>query len=257
MKMHTKALLFLATELLMLLSITVYMNRVRLHNFYHRNDVPTLQQRSAHMVKYLTKKHNNREECSGTAIGPHAILTAAHCNDAEEFSDTLNFDLSLTDYHILAEKKDGHDHVIYLLDGPAFRHFLPVDSLVGLIAPPLPGEHVYMFGDGESNFPPRRLDGVEDATLQAADSDVDIDMGMHWYTLAIVPGDSGAAIYGEDGRVLGLNTWADGENSASMSLNFTPTAIHFAHEFSLETFDASDNPETETHHGTSNDKRLP
>jgi hypothetical protein len=82
-------------------------------------------------------------------------------------------------------------------------------------------------------------------------------MGMHWYTLAIVPGDSGAAIYGEDGRVLGLNTWADGENSASMSLNFTPTAIHFAHEFSLETFDASDNPETETHHGTSNDKRLP
>jgi hypothetical protein len=242
-----------AAVLLLWLVPTVYQSRKDIaqgvHDYRHRNDVVTVQQQSAHMIKFLDEKHDSKSLCSATAIGPHALLTATHCNEGESGEEytTVNLDLSPTYYHLLAEVQDSHDHVIYILDGPVFKHFLPVDSLLFTI-PPSPGEHVYMFGDGESNFPPRRLDGVEDAALQAADSDVDADMGMHWYTLPITHGDSGAAIFGEDNRVLGCNTWADGDNSISMSLNFTKEQIQFSHDFTGDLGD--DNTSSDTKSGS-------
>ncbi len=198
----------------------------------------TLQQKASHMIVFLDKDGVGRRQCTATAIGPHAILTAEHCNDAEDEkaqNDTVTLDLSSTHYHLLAKTMDHRDHVIYLLDGPAFKNFLEPSSLVNVRAATA-GEKVFMYGDGKEYFPPRRVDGVVDVARQIADvSDVDQDQQLRYYTLTVLDGDSGSAVYGEDNRVLGVITYGyEGPGAAGFSLNFSEETITIAHEFSIE-----------------------
>src|ERR1035437_6132627 len=51
--------------------------------------------------------------CSGTAVGPHAFLTAQHCF---KNSNLIRIGNDTNPTHILAALIDGHDHVIYLVD---------------------------------------------------------------------------------------------------------------------------------------------
>lgn len=202
----------------------------------------TPQQRTSHMVTFLDKHFEREALCTATAIGPHAILTAQHCNDGDDPSDTVTFDLSLQHFHILAEKGDDRDHVIYLLDGPAFTHYLDVKDLLNA-RPALPGEHVVVYGFGLGKYPAMVKPGSVDVVSNTADiSDVDSAAGTAWYAMAILPGDSGAAIFGADGRVLGLTTYGigapvRGEPSLDMvgfALNFSEHALEKAHAFSVE-----------------------
>jgi hypothetical protein len=78
--------------------------------------------------------------CSATAIGPHAILTATHC---EEPTDALSIEDFDGDVTITARIRDGFDHSIYLLDGIVFEQYADVDLTNKLEA----GEHVYFFGN--------------------------------------------------------------------------------------------------------------
>ena len=56
--------------------------------------------------------------CSATSIGPHALLTASHC---EAPSDVIAVDD--VKQIIVRVIRDGRDHSIYLLDGPAFAAY--------------------------------------------------------------------------------------------------------------------------------------
>src|SRR5713226_3523673 len=67
----------------------------------------------------------NRDSCSATAIGPHALLTATHC---ELGSDELQIDgLSA---HISKKLRDGNDHTIYIFSDTTFPTYLPVSERV-------------------------------------------------------------------------------------------------------------------------------
>jgi len=75
---------------------------------------------------------------------------------------------------------------------------------------------------GVGNCSPRRIDGkINDAANSADISDVDKNQQITWYTLGIIYGDSGSAIYTNDGRVVGLITYgmSDG-GAAGFALNF-------------------------------------
>jgi hypothetical protein len=78
--------------------------------------------------------------------------------------------------------------------------------------------------------PPRRIDGRVDDKSDALDaSDVDQGQQLTWYKLSIEPGDSGAAIYGEDGRVVGLVTYEfPSEGAGGFALAFSEKAIEIA-----------------------------
>lgn len=62
--------------------------------------------------------------CSATAVGPHALLTATHCEVA---SDEISID-GLKGYHIVPGGiiRDGYDHSIYLLKDITFKEFATV-----------------------------------------------------------------------------------------------------------------------------------
>ncbi len=202
----------------------------------------TFQQRTQHMVEFLSNAFLPGGQCTATAIGPHAILTASHCNESDEPLSILTLDYSTRRYNIVASKEDSHDHTIYLIDGPPLRNYLPQSALLNT-KPTRVGETVCVYGDGEGTFPPRRLCGGLAVLQQIEDfSDVDQDQGIQYYTLGILHGDSGSAIFGEDGRVVGLVTYGFGldkrgepaESAAGFPLTFSEQDLQVAATFDIE-----------------------
>jgi hypothetical protein len=207
------------------------------HKVRHQAKAPvviTVQQKAQHMIVFVNDSDADEAECTATAIGPHAILTAEHCNDGEDHYDHIHVDLSRKTYEILAENHDGHDHVIYLLNGPAFMNYLSPDKLVN-VKPIQPGEEVTIYGDGEGHYPPQAIYGRVDDKGTADDlSDVDKQEHLTWYSLPVLHGDSGSAIYAKDGRVVGLVTYgfAQEKESAGFALGYSDKTIQFAYTFS-------------------------
>lgn len=202
---------------------------------------PTPQQRVEHMLNFQTANNKDFGECTGTAVGPHAILTAEHCNDRYTGKGTqILLDESMRHYHILGAIGDNQDHVIFLLDGPPLKNFVDISKLVD-VAPPRPGEHLVIYGDGMREFPPKRRDGKVDLLEQEEDSsDVDADLGMTYYTMEVIPGDSGSAVFGEDGRIVGIITYSTectthhSEGSAGFPLAYSRQALEQIQAFSLD-----------------------
>lgn len=200
---------------------------------------PSLQQKSSHMITFLNEEGEDASTCSATAIGPHAILTAEHCNNGLIQHSALTLDLSTHHTNILGSAKDDRDHVIYLLDGPAFENFLRPDELLN-VAPAEGSESVRIYGDGLGRYPPRLVKGHVDAKANAAElSDVDHAQGTLWLKLAVLPGDSGSAVYNSAGQVVGLVTYGFGaparrapsKGVVAFALNFSQDVILAAHGF--------------------------
>lgn len=194
-------------------------------NAKHAKDPVTTAQLSSHMVTLLDEDEKPRALCSATAVGPHTIMTAAHCNlgKDDEHSTEVQLDYSVRNYHILSELDDGQDHVMYLLDGPAFKSMVtPVSE-----SDPNPGDEVVLYGDGAGAYPPRPVYGVIDGDMRAQDvSDVDRGDGIQYLTMNPTHGDSGSAVYDlKDGHIVGLLTYGVGrEKAACFALNFPPDA---------------------------------
>lgn len=159
----------------------------------------TPQESATHMVTYVSEGGRELGECTATAIGPHALLTASHCAD-ESDTTKIMLDLSTRRYRIKKILTDNRDHDIYLLDGPAFTNTVPYRTRQVKA-----GEHVYVWGDGEGQYPARRLDGTEKPIFDP--SDVDAAQGEVHFTMPVIPGDSGSAVYADDGAIVAITTY--------------------------------------------------
>ena len=199
----------------------------------HAQAAVTFAQAASHSIIFVDEFDHPRGLCSATAVGPHTLLTAAHCNmgkDDDHYS-TVNLDYAIRDYHILAELTDDQDHVLYLMDGPEFKQY--IQNLTP--AAPKPGDEVVIYGDGLGKYPPRPLYGRINGTMGAQDlSDIDHGAGIQYYDMAIQHGDSGSAVYdiNDHGRIVGLMTYGLGFTdeygssvvAVSFALNFPPNA---------------------------------
>lgn len=141
----------------------------------------------------------NGDSCSATAIGPHAILTATHC---ELGTDTVNID----DIPITITKKirDGHDHTIYVVDAD-FAVWLPLDQRA-----PLPNERVRSWGwpGGQPT-----MVYAEGEFLRAVDLGdvIPKDITSWLFILPTYSGDSGAAVISDSGKILTVISLGDNE----------------------------------------------
>jgi hypothetical protein len=165
--------------------------------------------------------------CTGTVIGPHAILSAAHCNKGSG----VQLDSVPHTYTITKTLKDGRDHIIFLVDGPAFYNIEPYEARY-----PIVGEKVDIYGDGGREYPAVHKTGI--VLDEYNPSEVDAASGFFCYSVSSIPGDSGSAVYGADGKIVGVVTYGirDGAffertHMGAFAMNFTPEQIKEAQNF--------------------------
>jgi hypothetical protein len=143
--------------------------------------------------------------CSATAIGPHALLTASHCELA---TDELTID-GRSGYTILKTLRDKNDHSIYLIPGITFPQYAKV-------APRAfnPGEFVFIWGnpinDVGTQFIAMLRQGKYTASYLFKGRVVDV------FDFVAISGDSGAGIFTRDGDVVGVLSFS-GETALPFS----------------------------------------
>ena len=187
----------------------------------------TRQQLTSQLLVLKDKYGEDKGICTGTAIGPHAVMTAAHCNEHDDIL-SMSIDMSTETHTIISESGDGRDHVIMLLDGTAFKHISSV-----IQGTPKQDEVVTIYGDGGGEFPPvakyGRVTNCQDP------SDIDYESGIECTTLPVIPGDSGSAVFNSKGEIIGIVTYKDGSTNPAgeigFSLNFTQKELNEAAEF--------------------------
>lgn len=179
----------------------------------------TLQRRAEHRIEY--RAHDRATGyCTGTAIGPHALMTASHCNNERDKTDTFRLDNSPQDFHIENTLSDNRDHDVYLVD-TQFTNWIPY-----VVRPAKFGEHVYLYGSGGAGYPPRRLDGTRISYDDP--SDIDADDGQVRFSMPVIPGDSGSAVFNDDGTIAAVTTyllrdpWMFDYLNDQTTLDFTP-----------------------------------
>ena len=206
-----------------LISLSVMTYRLgNVLNHLHADTTP--QEGATHMIQLVNPYGRQVGLCTATAIGPHALLTAHHCNP-EGRNKQVDIDYATRHFHIQQTLVDDHDHDIYLLDGPAFKN-----TVTYSVRPAKVGEPVYMWGDGEGTYPSRQLTGQAITTFDP--SDVDQDAGEVSFSLQCIPGDSGSAVYGSDGKIVALITYGVDDSGESMFNTFDhPYSLDFMPSF--------------------------
>ena len=169
--------------------------------------------------------------CTASAIGPHALITATHCDVGET---SLVVDKGFITYTIISRIADGQDHTIFLVNGPAFKDTMgkfytdvtPSDKM---------GDRVYFFGDGGGMFPPQYRVGYRMGSMTMTTDDVPAGMpvGEVWiFDMNVVGGDSGSAMYDEHGKLLTLVTYGMGGHfCGAYPLHFSAAQIDQAEQF--------------------------
>ena len=200
--------------------------------YRHRATTPTVvlhgnaayvQVRASHLLMFM-KDTTSVAYCSGTVIGPHALLTAAHCAEVGTFTQ-LTLDRSTAPYHLLATTYDGRDHVIVFVDGPAFTDIAPYR-----VRAPKVGEPAFVEGFGGVIYPAVEKRGKIETFYDP--SEIDARQKLFYFSNLVIRGDSGAAVYGLDGDILGVVTWRlDETTGAGYELNFSPDIIRIATTF--------------------------
>lgn len=160
-------------------------------------------QRATHRITMVDSDGSSKGRCTATAIGPHALLTATHCNEGPEAVTVLNVDLSRRKYNITAQSEDGEDHLILIVDGPEFTNLIKIDADAKDVKE---GEAIHLYGCGRGMYPCRELDGKLETRVHDY-SDVSKHDGLLYFTMQIVPGDSGSAVLNASGRVIAVTTY--------------------------------------------------
>lgn len=189
----------------------------------------TPERAATHIIRlYEVNPNTGKKEftgaCTATAVAPHVLLTALHCDEYGE-SSVIHIDASVSDYHVQFGVKDRVDHLLLVLDGPAFKNIVTIRERQAAM-----GEPVISYGCGGKDFPPHTYFGKVIPDANGGDqSDVDAADGTTVFTLPVIPGDSGSAIYGRDGSIVGLVTYGDeidGENvAAGFPLRFSQATL--------------------------------
>ncbi len=161
----------------------------------------SVEQKASHYLFMQGSYGSGIGVCTGTAIGPHAILTAAHCDKENEVKQ-VQIDLATETHEVMSTVADGRDHIIMLVDGTPFTNIETV--VYGTAAL---GEPVVFYGVGGAVYPPVAKHGVVSDCQDP--SDVDAAAGQWCMTASAIPGDSGSAVYNAQGQVVGIVTYLD------------------------------------------------
>jgi V8-like Glu-specific endopeptidase len=174
---------------------------------------------SAHAAMHQISMSNAAfgDGCSATAIGPHALLTAAHC-DLGTNKVSID-DLKIKNAVIVDKQFDDNDHMILILKDVTFDNFAEISQ-----RELIPGEVLYNWGNPGHAHDVFRIGYVmKNEDYLGAD-----DVKHHGFRLQlpIYPGDSGSAVLDKDGKI--VTVCSLGNNSAESEdfvLQFSPEQL--------------------------------
>jgi trypsin-like peptidase len=178
--------------------------------------------RTTHRL-FMSAKFNDSGYCSGSAIGPHAFLTAAHCEAPE-----MNLAVDGEPVAVTKMLHDHNDHVIFLLAGVVFTNYVTLcsDSVSQ-------GDRVFMWGNPESIVGMYREGYVSGVHKQLHnDGSETLDTML---TINNSHGDSGASVFTEQGCVAGVYSYLIGSGTfllhGMLPLKFTDEQIQEARNY--------------------------
>lgn len=181
--------------------------------------------------------------CSATAIGPHALLTATHCElPTDDVVIAVHNDTDDNDDigHIVKRIRDQADHTILFISGQSFPSWVDVN----LTDPLEQNENVFSIGnpaEWTDVFYRGYIQGTQEDHSLAADfgvgspDEVLLDFRV-WH------GDSGAGIFNDKGELIGVLTGIDHPAKDAPSAAFmykmklTPDQIAEAAKFTAPGF---------------------
>ena len=152
----------------------------------------TIAQVSTYTHTIYESTITDSHKCSATAIGPHALLTAAHCELGVDDIAVDNPDHAIK---IVRVVRDGADHTIYYLD-TTFATFAPINT-----ATPGIGDDVFMIAGPAEFTNVFRRGYVAKVVVDMFDNQV-----LLLYDLNGFHGDSGAGLFNDNGELTGVLT---------------------------------------------------
>jgi hypothetical protein len=170
-----------------------------------------------HVIGQHTVLQGNK--CSATAIGPHALLTASHCE-----LPTRDLGVDGRKATIVSFARDENDHTIYLLSGIEFKDFADVDE-----SPLTVGEDLFMYGN------PGELDDIFRKGYVSKVDDED-DPPYYYIDINTFFGDSGSGLFNRDGKLVAV--LSTGEIQTIHDVNFELTGA-FGLNFSKDVLDTA------------------
>ena len=143
--------------------------------------------------------HAGKGHCTGTAVARHTLLVADHC--VTDTTTTVTIDGKPA--AIQAQISDGEDHAFLVLD-MSFPKWAQMRQ-----APLELGEPVYMIGNPADLREILRIGhyaGSDDATFLHPDTGKAVTTKGLFFGYASAGGDSGAAIFDRQGRIVAVNS---------------------------------------------------
>jgi hypothetical protein len=126
-------------------------------------------------------------KCSGTAVGPHAILSAAHCDMSVDYLEVDAKMMRIVGPPVL----DGLDHVIYIVDG-TFPQYAALSE-----KPVMVGDDFFYFGHPVERWFYLRKGYIVAFEVMPDDGTARFVLDVNGYY-----GDSGAAVFNKDGEII-------------------------------------------------------
>lgn len=160
------------------------------------------------------------ESCSATAIGPHALLTAAHC-----LKDPRDFVIDGFPSKIKMGYLDDHDHAILIVDA-TFGTYAKLGPI------PNVGDPIFIFGN-----PSPFTDLLREGIVSGYSHSDEYHTTGTVYDLNGFFGDSGSGIFNREGEIVGVMGFyltiheednAQWHATASVPLHFTERQIDIA-----------------------------
>jgi len=161
------------------------------------NPVIAAAHKTTHAIRMET--FLDAQVCSATAVGPHAILTATHCEMPTEVVEIDGQEEEIQGY-----ARDGRDHTILLVSA-TFTDWAdfstePVQSGDDVFMFGNPGGHIDFFRKGVVAKAPLDTTGISRLELAF----IGPEAVMTVYDFNSWFGDSGAAIFDMDGKIVGV-----------------------------------------------------
>lgn len=129
------------------------------------------------------------DTCNSTSIGPHSILTATHCIKNEDDA-TIAIDSKSRNVSVIQKIQDKQDHVILVL-GYTFKNWASIST-----QPIILGQKVFIAG-APGDFDPLYRVGVYSGWTR-----LDAHTVMMLFQIPIFYGDSGSAIFNQQGQII-------------------------------------------------------